>query len=122
MEAVEETMTLDELEASDEELLDADIEADDIEEETVETEYYTVKSDGKEETVTLDQLKQSYSGQSAINNRFQEMAQTRKQLEQKQADIAQREQMIAQMYNQAQHKAFCHHPSCQITLWLRVTL
>ena len=81
MEAVEEADDLDELEVSDEELLDAEIEADDIEEEAVEPEYYTVKSDGKEETVTLDQLKQSYSGQSAINKRFQEVAEMRKQIE-----------------------------------------
>ena len=67
---VEETEELDELEVSDEELLDADIEATDIEEETVEPEYHTVKSDGTEETVTLDQLKQGYSGQKAIQNRF----------------------------------------------------
>ena len=43
-----------------------------VEEETVEPEYYTVKSDGTEETVTLEQLKQGYSGQSAINKRFQD--------------------------------------------------
>ena len=110
VEAVEETEELDELEVSDEELLDADIEATDIEEETVEPEYYTVKSDGKEETVTIDQLKQSYSGQSAINKRFQEVAEARKQVEQKAAEISQREQMITQMYNQAQQQGFMSQP------------
>ena len=110
VEAVEETEELDELEVSDEELLDADIEATDIEEETVEPEYYTVKSDGKEETVTIDQLKQSYSGQSAINKRFQEVAEARKQVEQKAAEISQREQMITQMYNQAQQQGFVSQP------------
>ena len=110
VEAVEETEELDELEVSDEELLDADIVATDIEEETVEPEYYTVKSDGKEETVTIDQLKQSYSGQSAINKRFQEVAEARKQVEQKAAEISQREQMITQMYNQAQQQGFMSQP------------
>ena len=110
VEAVEETEELDEVEVSDEELLDADIEATDIEEETVEPEYYTVKSDGKEETVTIDQLKQSYSGQSAINKRFQEVAEARKQVEQKAAEISQREQMITQMYNQAQQQGFMSQP------------
>ena len=110
VEAVEETDELDELEVSDEELLDTDIEATDIEEETVEPEYYTVKSDGKEETVTIDQLKQSYSGQSAINKRFQEVAEARKQVEQKAAEISQREQMITQMYNQAQQQGFMSQP------------
>lgn len=110
VEAVEETDELDDLEVSDEELLDTDIEATDIEEETVEPEYYTVKSDGKEETVTIDQLKQSYSGQSAINKRFQEVAEARKQVEQKAAEISQREQMITQMYNQAQQQGFMSQP------------
>ena len=110
VEAVEETEELDELEVSDEELLDADIEAPDIEEETVEPEYYTVKSDGKEETVTLDQLKQSYSGQSAINKRFQEVAEMRKQVEQKTSDILQREQMVNYLYNQSQQQGFISPP------------
>ena len=110
VEAVEDTEELDEVEVSDEELLDADIEATDIEEETVEPEYYTVKSDGKEETVTIDQVKQSYSGQSAINKRFQEVAEARKQVEQKAAEISQREQMITQMYNQAQQQGFMSQP------------
>ena len=110
VEAVEETEELDELEVSDEELLDADIEADDIEEETVEPEYYTVKSDGKEETVTLDQLKQSYSGQSAINKRFQEVADMRKQIEQKTSEILQREQTVNYLYNQSQQQGFISPP------------
>tara|TARA_B100000003_G_C10909804_1_gene362738 strand:- start:616 stop:1584 length:969 start_codon:yes stop_codon:yes gene_type:complete len=110
VEAVEEADDLDELEVSDEELLDAEIEADDIEEEAVEPEYYTVKSDGKEETVTLDQLKQSYSGQSAINKRFQEVAEMRKQLEQKTSDILQREQMVNYLYNQSQQQGFISPP------------
>ena len=110
VEAVEETEELDELEVSDEELLDADIEATDIEEETVEPEYYTVKTDGKEETVTIDQLKQSYSGQSAINKRFQEVAEMRKQVEQKTSDILQREQMVNYLYNQSQQQGFISPP------------
>ena len=110
VEAVEETEELDELEVSDEELLDAEIEANDIEEEAVEPEYYTVKSDGKEETVTLDQLKQSYSGQSAINKRFQEVAEMRKQVEQKTSDILQREQMENYLYNQSQQQGFISPP------------
>ena len=110
VEAVEETEELDELEVSDEELLDAEIEANDIEEEAVEPEYYTVKADGKEETVTIDQLKQSYSGQSAINKRFQEVAEMRKQVEQKTSDILQREQMVNYLYNQSQQQGFISPP------------
>lgn len=110
VEAVEETEELDELEVSDDELLDADIEATDIEEETVEPEYHTVKSDGTEETVTLDQLKQGYSGQKAIQNRFQELAQIRKQLEQKSSEVLQREQVVNNLYNQSQQQGFMSQP------------
>lgn len=110
LEAVEETDELDELEVSDEELLDAEIEATDIEEETVEPEYYTVKADGKEETVTIDQLKQSYSGQSAINKRFQEVAEMRKQVEQKASEILQREQTVNYLYSQSQQQGFISPP------------
>ena len=101
-EVIDEGDTLDELEASEEDYEDVDIETEDEVEATEENNLIPVKIDGKEEHWTLDQLKQSAAGQGAINNRFQEIAQTRKQLEEKQAEIAQREQQIAQMYAQAQ--------------------
>ena len=110
LEAVEETEELDELEVSEEDIEDAEIEADDIEEETVEPEYYTVKSDGTEETVTLEQLKQGYSGQSTINKRFQEIAQIRKDLEQKTSEVLQREQAVNYLYNQSQQQGFMSPP------------
>ena len=102
VEAVEEAEELDELEASEEDYEDVDIETEDEVEATEENNLIPVKIDGKEEHWTLDQLKQSAAGQGAINNRFQEIAQTRKQLEDRAADLAQREQQIAQLYNQAQ--------------------
>ena len=110
LEAVEETEELDELEVSEEDIEDAEIEADDIEEETVEPEYYTVKADGKEEKVTIEQLKQEYSGQKAIQNRFQELAQMRKQLEQKMNEVSQREQTVNQLYDQSQKQGFMSPP------------
>jgi len=109
-EVVDESEELDELEASEEDIDDAEIEAEIIEEETVEPEYYTVKSDGTEETVTLEQLKQGYSGQSAINKRFQEIAQIRKDLEQKTSEVLQREQTVNYLYNQSQQQGFMSQP------------
>ena len=93
---------VDELEASDEEYDDADFVTEDEAEGTEENNFFTVKIDGKEENWTLDQLKQSAAGQGAINNRFQEIAQVRKQLEAQQAEIAQREQYVTQLFEQAQ--------------------
>lgn len=102
VEAVEETEELDELEASEEDYEDVEIETEDEVEATEENNLIPVKIDGKEEHWTMDQLKQSAAGQGAISNRFQEIAQTRKQLEDREVGLAQREQQIAQMYSQAQ--------------------
>jgi len=61
-----------------------------------------VKVDGKEEQWTLDQLKQSAAGQAAINKRFQEAAEARKQIEQQAAALAQQQQQVMRLYQQAQ--------------------
>jgi len=83
-----------ELEASSEQDDDEDYDLDDVEiddedpvEATEDTKLIPVKVDGKEEHWTLDQLKQSAAGQAAINKRFQEAAEERKQVEQAQVKI-----------------------------------
>lgn len=63
-------------EADDEDHDDEDTEADDDAPEIL----HTVTVDGKPQQVTLDQLKQGYSGQAAIQKRFEEVAQERKQV------------------------------------------
>jgi len=85
-----------ELEASSEQDDDEDYDLDDVEiddedpqEATEEDVLYSVKADGKIEQATLEQLKQSYAGQAAINKRFQEAAEARKQIEQAQIQIKQ---------------------------------
>jgi len=91
----------DDVDASDE--LDAEIDADDLADDEVETPtLHTVKVDGKEEAWTIDQLKQSAAGQAAINKRFQEIAQERKQLEQHHAALQQQQQQVMQLYQHAQ--------------------
>ena len=93
----------DDVEASDDEDYD-DVEIDDdqVETETEDTMLIPVKVDGKEEQWTLDQLKQSAAGQAAINKRFQEAAEARKQIEQQAAALAQQQQQVMQLYQQAQ--------------------
>jgi len=83
-----------ELEASSEQDDDEEYDLDDVEiddedpqEATEEDVLYSVKADGKIEQATLEQLKQSYAGQAAINKRFQEAAEERKQVEQAQVKI-----------------------------------
>ena len=82
-----------------------DVEIDDedpVEAQAEDTNFFSVKVDGKEEQWTLDQLKQSAAGQAAINKRFQEAAEARKQIEQQASALQQQQQHIVQLYQQAQ--------------------
>jgi hypothetical protein len=63
-------------EADDEDHDDEDTDADDDAPEIL----HTVTVDGKPQQVTLDQLKQGYSGQTTIQKRFEEVALQRKQV------------------------------------------
>ena len=65
------------IEGDDEESDDDTAEVDEEPQESL----YTVMVDGKPQNVTLEQLKQGWSGQSAIQKRFEEVAGQRKQLE-----------------------------------------
>lgn len=97
----------DDVEASsenqDDDLGDVEIDDEDLVEATEDTNVFSVKVDGKEEQWTLDQLKQSAAGQAAINKRFQEAAEARKQIEQQAAVLQQQQQQVAALYQQAQN-------------------
>ena len=89
-----------EAEASDHED-DEDSEDDaDLDEEPAET-LYTVKVDGREQQVSLDEALRSYSGQQAIQRRFEEVANARKEVEQVyhalQAEMQQAQQLRQQL-------------------------
>ena len=86
----EETEEASELEDSEEEPEGEEAEYDEAEEEDDEDtdeaeesapELYTVKVDGKEERVSLDELKRGYSGQQYVQKGMQEAANLRKQAE-----------------------------------------
>ena len=91
------------VEASSEDYDDVEIDDEDLVEATEDTNVFSVKVDGKEEQWTLDQLKQSAAGQAAINKRFQEAAEARKQIEQQAAVLQQQQQQVAALYQQAQN-------------------
>ena len=94
----------DDVEASDEDYDDDQIDDEDlVETEAEDTNLIPVKVDGKEEMWTLDQLKQSAAGQAAINKRFQEAAEARKQIEQRAAALQQQQQQLLQLHQQAQN-------------------
>lgn len=93
----------DDVEASDDDYDDQIDDEDLVEVEAEDTMLIPVKVDGKEEQWTLDQLKQSAAGQAAINKRFQEAAEARKQIEQQAAALQQQQQQFLQLYQQAQN-------------------
>jgi hypothetical protein len=94
----------DDVEASSEDYDDVEIDDEDlVEAQAEDTNVFSVKVDGKEEQWTLDQLKQSAAGQAAINKRFQEAAEARKQIEQQAAVLQQQQAQVAALYQQAQN-------------------
>jgi hypothetical protein len=94
----------DDVEASSDEYDDVEIDDEDlVEAQAEDTNLIPVKVDGKEEMWTLDQLKQSAAGQAAINKRFQEAAEARKQIEHHAAVLQQQQAQVAALYQQAQN-------------------
>ena len=93
-----------ESEYSDDDIDDLDdIELEDVSfQEAEQPQFITVKSDGTEKQVTLDQLKQSYAGQDYIQRRMQEVAQMEKQFQAQTQQLAQREQQLVQLEQQVQ--------------------
>ena len=83
---------------------DVDLDEVDLEEYEEETQpqLITVKSDGKEKQVTLDELKQGYAGQDYIQRRMQEVAQLEKQFKTQSQHLAQQQQQFLQVQQQAQ--------------------
>lgn len=65
--------------------------------ETEETPLYTVKVDGKEKQVTLDELQRGYSGQQWITQRSQSLAAERKALEAEATAVRQERAQYAQV-------------------------
>ena len=89
----------DEVESDD----DSEDEYEDAEEaETAAPDLYTVKVDGKEEQVSLDDLKRGYSGQKYVQKGMQEAASMRKQAEEVYAHLLNERQQIGQLLQYAQ--------------------
>ena len=88
----------------DTETYDEDVE---VEEPSVQEEptYFTVKVDGEERQVDLDELTRGYSGQKYIQKGMAENAETKKQLDQVTQQVAQERQMLQHLINQAQQGA-----------------
>lgn len=91
----------DDVSYGDEEAYDEDVEVDDqeVEQEPV---LYTVKVDGEEKQVSLEELTRGYSGQKYIQKGMSEVAEQRKQFEALQQQVDQERQVLYQMVQQVQ--------------------
>ena len=96
---------------------DEDVDESEDDEDTEDTEQagnqdqpITVKIDGKTEVVTLDELKQGYSGQKYVQKGMQEAATARKEAEAVYSALLQERQNIAQLYQQAQQGTLAQPP------------
>ena len=98
---------------------DDDGEEDEVEEDdeeadepTNETEsVFTVKVDGTEKQVTLDELKQGYSGQKYVQSKMQEAATSRKQAEEVYSALLAERQQLVDIYQQMQQGQFLNQPN-----------
>jgi len=111
-EGVEETDPVDDEESDEDEgegLSDEDEEDTDTEAKD-EAQHFTVKVDGKNEVVTLDELRQGYSGQKYVQKGMQEAAEARKQAEQVYSALLNERQTIAKLYEQAQNGSLAAAP------------
>ena len=87
--------TLDE-DADDVDEYDEDFEESDSDDSDEEPQTFSVKVDGQELEVNLDELKRGYSGQAYINKSMQKVAETRKEAEEIYANLAQERAQVQQ--------------------------
>lgn len=93
VEASEQTLTED---ADDVDEYDEDFEESDSDDSDEEPQMFSVKVDGQELEVDLDELKRGYSGQAYINKSMQKVADTRKEAEAIYATLAQERAQVQQ--------------------------
>jgi len=84
---------------------DIDDDVDEAEDEDPEETFYTVKVDGTEEQVTLEDLKRGYSGQKYVQKGMQEAAEQRKQAEQVYMTLLQERQKVIELSSQINNGA-----------------
>ena len=99
--------------SSDEEEADDEDEVEDSEEEADQDspELISVKVDGEEIQVTLDDLKRGYSGQQYVQRGMQEAAALRKEAEQVYTALNAERQQLTQLYQQMSQGEFVQPPS-----------
>lgn len=108
-EAVEESDDVDESDEEDDSEVEED---DDAEDEPVkESDTFTVKVDGKDVSVTLDDLKRSYSGQKFIQKGMEENAQARKALQEEFHTLQTQREQFSQFVQSMQRTGVTPQPT-----------
>lgn len=114
-EAAEAELDDDASEAEDDEIGEAEAEDEDDDQDPEDdqepAERYTVKVDGEDVQVTLDELQRGYSGQAYIQKGMAEVAESRKALTEAMQGVNNERQAIMQMYQQAQATGFMPEPT-----------
>mgnify|MGYP000483188382 FL=1 len=109
VEVEEEDVT--EEEAEEIEASDSEDDEDPIEEASLqEPERYSVKVNGQEEQVSLDDLKQGYSGQKYVQQGMQDVAAQKKEAEAVYTALNNERQQMAELYQQLQNGGFSPEP------------
>ena len=101
---------VEESEESEDEESEDEEDTEDTEQAGTQAQSFTVKVDGKTEVVTLDELKQGYSGQKYVQKGMQEAATAKKEAEAVYSALLQERQNIAQLYQQAQQGTLAQPP------------
>ena len=83
---------------------------DEPSQEEPNVEFYSVKVDGQEAQVTLDDLKQGYSGQKYVQQGMQDVANKRKEAEDVYTALNNERQQMAELYQSLQNGGLAHPP------------
>ena len=103
-EEVEEEEVLEASDSDDEDLIDEPSQEE-------PEEFYSVKVDGQEAQVTLEDLKQGYSGQKYVQQGMQDVANKRKEAEDVYEALNNERQQLAEIYQQLQNGGVAQAPS-----------
>ena len=111
-ETVEEEEEVEEQEESEEDEDQDEINQDtENEDDAVQSEQsFTVKIDGEEKAVTLEELKQGFSGQKYVQKGMQENAQMRKQTEEVYNSLLQSRQQVTDLFQKLQNGGAARQP------------
>lgn len=90
---------------------DEDVEDDAALDEDTNEQLYTVKVHGKEQQVTLDELRRGYSGQQAIRQGFDQLAASKKEVEQVYMTLQAETQRVQQLRQAFESGAYVAPPT-----------